>query len=312
MKRDERHHKPDALVGVAAAEIADDSVNASPLISVCICTRNRSEDLAKAIRSVLESSVPAYQIIVSDDSTDSCSRDLVSAEFPDVVFIEGPRRGLGSNRNCALSAATGTHVTFIDDDVVMDPEFIRLMSARLGRENGRTIVTGIELTNGVRTDPHRISFLGYQSIDYVGDEPRETIVINTTAFPRSMFAHVKFDPSLVYGCDEVDLALRAVHRYGYRIVFDPSIRNAHFPSTINRDFYASFKEASRLYVMTKHYFLVRRSWLTGVAFVAFAYTHIFLYCLRKKGIGGVVQFCQTAAKAIEYTRLCLSDTDRRV
>lgn len=314
MKPDGQYNQFDAQRGdyALAVDIEETPKNIVPLISVCICTRNRPEDLAKAIRSVLASSIPAHEIIVSDDSTDSRSTDLVATEFPNVVFVEGLRKGLGSNRNCALSAVTGTHVAFIDDDVVMDPEFIRLMSVRLAQEDVRTIVTGIEMTNGVRTDPHRISFLGYQTIDYVADEPRETIVINATAFPSGLFAHVKFDPSLVYGCDEVDLAMRAVHRHGYRIVFDPSIRNAHFPSVVNRDFYASFKEASRLYVMTKRYFLVERSWLTGAAFVGVAYVHTLLYCVRKSGLGGVAQFYRTAAKAIEYTRLCLRDPASRV
>ena len=38
-------------------------------ISVCICTRNRPDDLSKALKSVERSTYPAFEVIVSDDST---------------------------------------------------------------------------------------------------------------------------------------------------------------------------------------------------------------------------------------------------
>lgn len=276
-------------------------------VSVCICTRNRPEDLAKAIRSVQASSLPPFEIVVSDDSSDTRSRDLVAAQFPDVVFVEGPRKGLGPNRNCALSAANGTHIAFIDDDVLMDREFIRIVTEHAREADENTIISGIEINNGVRVDPHGVSFLGHQSIDYSEGQEHRTIVINSTAFPRALFTRTLFDPNLIYGCDEMDIALRATTRHGCRILFDPALRNQHFPSPVNRDLYATYKEASRIYVMLKYYYFVERGFLKSILFTAAAPAHNLQYCLRKQGFQGIGKSIATFKSALSYLRKLKKD-----
>lgn len=278
-----------------------------PRISVCICTRNRPEDLAKAINSVLASHSPAHEIIVSDDSSGSDTREMVAARFPTVILVEGPRKGLGANRNRALSAASGTHVAFIDDDVVMDPDFISRVTAIAQRNDALAIIAGVEVNNGRVVHPENVTFLGHQAIKYAPGETRETIVINATAFPIGMFRTTLFDPLLVYGSDEIDLTTRAAVLHGYHIVFDEELRNAHYPSPTNRDYYSSFVEASRIYVMFKKYFLVERRFWKGSLFVAVAYPHILLFYLRRHRLGGLARFGRTARTSLAYIRACLAD-----
>lgn len=276
-------------------------------ISVCICTRNRPDDLAKAIRSVLASSQQPHEIVVSDDSSNPLSRDLVSAQFPEVVFVEGPRKGLGPNRNCALGAVTGTHIAFIDDDVLMDSEFIRIVTEHAREADENTIISGIEINNGVRVDPHGVSFLGHQSIDYAEGQEHKTIVINSTAFPRMLFTRTLFDPNLIYGCDEMDIALRATTLHGCRIIFDPRLRNQHFPSPVNRDVYLTFKEASRIYVMIKYYYFVQRSISKSILFAAIAANHNLLYCVRKEGLRGFRKSIDTFRSVYSYIRKLMKE-----
>lgn len=274
-------------------------------ISVCICTRNRPEDLRTAIKSVRSSSYSAYEIIVSDDSTDTRSRNLVQAEFPDVVFVEGPRRGLGANRNNAIAVARGTHVTFIDDDVVMAPGFLAGIAEMVAHSGENVIVAGTEIAHGIRVFPHKVSFLGYQSIDYKPDEEHETVVINAAVFPISLFDKVKFDPSLIYGCDEMDFTVRAVEMHGYRIVFVDNLSNNHYPSPVNRDFYSLYGEASRIYVTFKRYYWVERNPVKSMLFLAVAYPHILLYYLRVGGLKGFSLFWKTACRSVCYIVNCL-------
>ncbi len=283
--------------------------------SVCICTRNRPDELRAALRSVLASTHPAHEVIVSDDSTDSRTRMMAREEFPSVIHAEGPRTGLGGNRNNALARATGTHVLFIDDDVLLAPDFLGRVAAcldALGAQAARTIVTGPELTHGALVFPHKISFLGYQSLDYAPGDRYETVVINSGVFPRAVFERVRFDPSLVYGCDEMDITVRAVHLHGFEIRFLPDVANRHFPSLVNRDFYAPFTEASRIYVQFKRYYWVERNPAKAAGFLALAYVHILLYFLRKRRLRGFSAFMGTAGKSLGYIRACFRDRRRYV
>lgn len=282
-------------------------MTATPRISVCICTRNRPDDLAKAVRSVMASRLPAHEIIVSDDSSGDDTRALVATRFPDVVFVEGPRKGLGANRNRALSAATGTHIAFIDDDVEMDPDFISHVTELARHSDALTIISGVEIVNGRTVNPENITFLGHQRIKYAPGAQRETIVINATAFPAELFQKISFDPLLVYGSDEIDLTTRALTLHGYHIVFDERLRNNHYPSIANRDYYYSFVEASRLYVMFKKYFLVERNILKGMAFVATAYPHILLHYIKRDGFAGLPRFGRTVAVSFGYIGACLKN-----
>lgn len=72
--------------------------------SVCICTRNRVESLKTALASARASTVPAWQVIVSDDSTGAVTADLIRSSYPEVRYLKGPQRGLAANRDCAVSA----------------------------------------------------------------------------------------------------------------------------------------------------------------------------------------------------------------
>jgi glycosyltransferase involved in cell wall biosynthesis len=100
-------------------------------VSVCICTRNRQEKLKQALDSFSASIYPVYEIIVSDDSTNSDTEVLVQSHYPLVKYLSGSRLGLGANRNNALQAVTGSRVLFIDDDAVLGEQFLEKIVAHL-------------------------------------------------------------------------------------------------------------------------------------------------------------------------------------
>lgn len=184
--------------------------------SVCICTRNRPQDLYKALKSLEQSEVPVYQIVVSDDSTDLRTKQPLEAYFPAVRYVPGPKKGLSANRNNALRAVTGTHVLFIDDDVVLARDFFTRMKQAFQEQKepygGKLILTGLENKNGVIIYPHDQTFLGFQNRKYKDGEALNTIVINSTVFPARLFREELFDEQLIYGYEEVDMATRAVRR----------------------------------------------------------------------------------------------------
>jgi len=273
-------------------------------VSVCICTRNRPDDLRKALESVSRSVYPVHEIIVSDDSTDELTRELVEFQFPSVRYLSGPRRGLCANRNHALKAVTGTHVLFIDDDVVLDPHFLaRIYDCWLANPSPRhkVIITGLELRNGHLIYPHDQDFLGYQVRPYQQREMVKTVVINSTVFPMTLFQEMCFDEQLVYGYDEVDLTTRAVAR-NYRIILCERAVNCHYPSPVNRDLYRPYIEASRLYVTYKRYVYSEGKRIKGWMFLVIAGLHNLFHSLKRAKWQGWSMAAFTFKTALSYIR----------
>jgi glycosyltransferase involved in cell wall biosynthesis len=257
-------------------------------LSVCICTRNRPNDLRLALESIRHSADPVHEVIVSDDSTTDETERLLQ-EYPEVVYVRGPRVGLGANRNSALRPASGSHVLFIDDDVILSRSFVHTVRRALEgfepAQRERVIVTGPENNRGRLVYPNNTSFLGFQRVPYQQGESLRTIVINCTVFPRSLFERVTFDEQLVYGYDEVDVAGRAVQR-GYRIVLCDQAVNEHYPSAVNRDYYNDYREASRLYVTLKRYALTEKKRLKAISFMLVSTAHTLASAWKRDGIRG--------------------------
>jgi len=287
-----------------------DLVETMPTVSVCICTRNRPDDLHRALASVSASSHVVEELIVSDDSTDSRTKDMVEAYYPSVKFTEGPRRGLGANRNNALKLITSSHVLFMDDDVILAPDFVLRFKQYLESikcEPHSVIITGTEINRGTRVFPRRQSFLGFQEIEYTSAEPLSTIVINSTMFPTSVLRSLRFDDNLVYGYDEVDIAARATYLAGSEIHLIESAANFHFPSEINRDFYTPYVEASRIYVTFKKYMYLEHKPLKSITFLVIAIVHNLLFNIKRGRIKGLREFAMTCHKAISYLYICVGN-----
>ena len=109
---------------------------AGPLISVIIPTRHRNEDLKRCLEALqpenLEmdpsSAAPGnrtvkrrdflYEVVVTDDGTDSTAETMLRKVFPWVQWVRGPRRGPAANRNFGANHACGEWLLFLDDDCV--------------------------------------------------------------------------------------------------------------------------------------------------------------------------------------------------
>lgn len=281
-------------------------VATAPRVSVCICTRNRPEELQRCLDSLGRSSVPVDETVVSDDSTDDrTARMLESGRARWLVrYVEGPRRGLGANRNSAIGAVTGDHILFLDDDACLGEHFLERALACVRRHlaaGERVVVSGCENNRGVVVKAHDQSFLGFQNVPYARSAELNTIVINSTLFPKALFETTRFDENLVYGCDEVDIALRAM-RLGYRIVHSDEAVNFHYPSPVNRSYYKPHLDVSRLYITFKRYAVYQRSYLKAATFAVLAPTHCLLAAIKRRGIAGIGDACRAIAAAARLSR----------
>lgn len=273
-------------------------------LTICVCTRNRPSDLHKCLRSISGCGELVKEIVVSDDSTNDESREMIIREFPDVVFVRGPQKGLGANRNVALDASSAMFVLFLDDDALLSKKFIKEIDRFCQNTKidlSSTIVTGSQIEYGRIVRPHKQDYLGFQSVEYKFGEEYETINIMATVFPRSLLMKIRFDELLVYGYDEVDVCARA-KMVGAKIVYCPAGIIEHIPSPINRDYYKPFKEASRIYVTYKKHRVVNKKPLHAWAYLFMSMSHLFVSRIKNRGINGILEFFETGRTAFSYMR----------
>lgn len=95
----------------------------APGISVVLCTRNRSEELARCLTSLLALEHPAYELLVVDNApSDDASRRVCEAfaERLPLRYLVEPEPGLSRARNTGVAAAAYDVVAFVDDDERVD------------------------------------------------------------------------------------------------------------------------------------------------------------------------------------------------
>lgn len=91
-------------------------------VTVAICTHGRPDALRRALTSVITQQPAPAQILVIDNAPPNDATELlVRSEFPQVTYHLESVQGLDFARNRALEEATEEIVSFIDDDVVLEP-----------------------------------------------------------------------------------------------------------------------------------------------------------------------------------------------
>lgn len=118
--------------------------------TVIIPTKNRPDDIALALSSLFEQTVLPCELIIVDQSQTNATRDCVYSLYEaqalrirrmSLKYIHDPSiSGAAVARNAAMDCATGAYWVFLDDDVILEPEFLaELLNTYRDRPN----VTGV-------------------------------------------------------------------------------------------------------------------------------------------------------------------------
>jgi GT2 family glycosyltransferase len=96
--------------------------------TVAIATRDRPTSLARCLGTVLAVDHPAFDVVVVDNAPSDDRARAVVARFPGVRYVREDRPGLARAHNAALPHVTGEVVAFTDDDVEVDPRWLRRLT----------------------------------------------------------------------------------------------------------------------------------------------------------------------------------------
>lgn len=261
---------------------------------------NRPDDLRNCLASLATSRARPYEVIVSDDSREDLADRVrqVVERFPEVRYLRGPRAGLGANRNHCLRHASGTLIAFVDDDVVLHPDFLErgpVEYERLCGEHGtdKIVLTGNQIMPYGLSVPSNINFLGFYTGHLPPDGNPNAICINSTFFPAALFREAEFDENFFFGSEEADISFQAAH-LGYRIVYRGDLTNYHNQSGINRDLYDKVVLQSRVYFGLKRHWIYQRSIVRFALFNIYAPFNAVGHCLKsfrfRESVAAIVAF----------------------
>jgi glycosyltransferase involved in cell wall biosynthesis len=117
-----------------------------PQITVAICTRDRTEHLARLLESLRHQEYPRLRILVVDNApSDDSTRRLVEGLSPDlkVKYVTEPRPGLSWARNRAIDASDSEVIAWADDDEICDRWWAAEIARAFVEVPGADAVTGV-------------------------------------------------------------------------------------------------------------------------------------------------------------------------
>jgi glycosyltransferase involved in cell wall biosynthesis len=136
-------------------EIVSDERTEAPIsVSVIVTTRGSRPTLKRCLHSVLDSDYAGFDVMVVDHGPPSADTPrLLVTEFPGeqrLRYLEEPYASASMGRNTALAQTTATIVAFVDDDVVVDAQWLRRSVECLLGEPDVACVTGRSASPQVR------------------------------------------------------------------------------------------------------------------------------------------------------------------
>jgi GT2 family glycosyltransferase len=201
--------------------------------TIQLCTYNRAALLPRVLDACFDQTVPEaeYEVVLVDDgSTDETPRAIEEARLRascSFTVIRQPNSGLAAGRNAGIAHANGERIIFIDDDVLLLPNFVQ-EHLRTHASHPLAIVRGGAINVEHLDDlPPPI----WSVKDYSGNFFWTTNVSVPLGTIRAIGG---FDESFAeYGWEDIDVGLRLRSR-GVRAVFNPKALVYHYKPRLQR------------------------------------------------------------------------------
>jgi len=216
-------------------------------VSVIIPTKNRAADLARTIETLLGQTVKPLELIIVDQSpTPTFTKQT---PIPVQVIHDPHLSGASVARNIAMDRAQGAIWLFLDDDVVLEPNFIEeiLKGYREGVTGVSGIVTNYSLPPLRQTIWEKIFQIGVfhdqrQEIYRRASQYRESVPLpvrqfgaGLMSFRASTIRHHKFDSNLTGASPGEDIDFCAGLPKESLLLIAPKARLIHNRSPESRD-----------------------------------------------------------------------------
>lgn len=137
------------LIHLPPAEL----VGELPLVTVAVCTRDRPEDMKLCLEAINKLDYPHLDVLVVDNAPQTeATRELIEDKYPFVRYVREPRPGLDWARNRAILEARGEIIAYTDDDVVVDPGWVKAIAQTFAEDPDIMAVTGLVVPYELETE----------------------------------------------------------------------------------------------------------------------------------------------------------------
>ncbi len=208
---------------LAAAQVPDSRL---PAITIVVPTTfDRWDRLQRCVATLTSQNYPTFDVIVVDNRPNSSPERArwwrqLSADAQ-VSVIAQPRPGSSAARNQGVAAATGEIVVFTDDDVEVEPGWLRAIGRRFAEEPETDCVTGLVLPIALET-PAQIWF---ETSGSKIDQRYEKITFrNDGAWRRQFLGALRFGRFEVTGRRESGAETIPVYRGKFGMAANISLR----------------------------------------------------------------------------------------
>lgn len=184
-------------------------------VTVILCTHNRCEDLKRALESIARSQMPnsvAWDVLVVDNNSTDATREVVEdfcERYPGRFrYLLETRPGKSYALNTGIDSSTGKVLAFVDDDVTVEPRWLRNLTMDL--QSGEWAGAAGRILPGNAFEPPR--WLSWRHCGGIlcayfdlGDQPTEVDFDHLPYGANMAFRKDAFDK---YGGFRVDLGPR--------------------------------------------------------------------------------------------------------
>jgi glycosyltransferase involved in cell wall biosynthesis len=205
------------------------------MISVLVCTRNRSHSLQQTLKSLQEMVVPIglpWELIIVDnnssDNTRETAKNFIHNSDLNVKYVMEINRGLSHARNRGIEESRGKIIAFTDDDCIVNQDWLTAIAKNFSSDASLFGIGGrVELYN--QTDiPVSIRRCNEQVIFSSIDKIFSLIIGCNMAFSRQAFDivgmfDIDFGAGTRFASAEDSDFLYRIYKKGLKITYYPDV-----------------------------------------------------------------------------------------
>ena len=239
-------------------------------VSVVISTKDREEELLKCIQSIAKQTIkPAEVLIIDDGNIPESVKEIVKKHFfkKDIFlkYFKKDKPGLSESRNLGAEKAAGDIILFLDDDVILENDYIEnLLKVWTERWNEKWLAGVSGIITNIKTPsffgkiftkffclysskPFTVLPWGFQTWGWEikKEEQVDWLPGCNMSFRKEIFYNYKFKPLQPgrTGAEDVEFCLH-IKNEDYYFVITPTAKLIHNQSLVGREdaFITGFKE----------------------------------------------------------------------